>query len=216
MIGISQFTRKCHLVRATLEGVAFQTNDILALMRQDNSGIKVDGGMSCNDLLCQILADVSGADIVRPKMIEATALGAAMVAGYHSGLWKIFQDPEPEFESDKETPHMNGHSANGIIESITRRFSMTKRRFSLTRDHKNYEKHFDIFRPKLPDHVRLDRINTWKLAVSRSRKWIRVEKQEQKRVEYRRLSSLPFMMFVLLSFGTHILSQQLDQSFHVF
>ncbi|CAG2113371.1 unnamed protein product, partial [Medioppia subpectinata] len=51
IIGISQFSRKCHLVRATLEGVAFQTNDILALMRQDNSGIKVDGGMSANNLL---------------------------------------------------------------------------------------------------------------------------------------------------------------------
>ncbi len=203
-------------MRATLEGVAFQTNDILALMRQDRSGIKVDGGMSTSDLLCQILADISGGDIIRPKMTEASALGAAMVAGHHFGLWKIFNETDPESESESEKPYMNGHSGNGIIESITRRLSISKRRFSLSKESKNYGKNFDIFRPYLPDDVRLDRINTWKAAVSRCRKWIRVEKQEQKRVDYKRLSSLPLMMFVLLSFGTHILSQHLDNSFKAF
>lgn len=212
IIGISQFTRKCHLVRATLEGVAFQTNDILALMRQNRSGIKVDGGMSSNNLLCQILADVSGGDIVRPKMTEATALGAAMVAGYHTGLWKVFKDVESD--SDGEKGLMNGHSGNGFIESIARTINMSKRRFSLSRETKHYGRNYDVFRPKLAQDLRLDRINTWKLAVSRSRKWIRVEKQEQKRVDYKRWSSLPFMIFVMLSFGTHILSTHLETIFH--
>ena len=67
IIGVSQFSRKCHLVRATLEGVGFQANDILSMMRPSQSiGIKVDGGMSSNDLLCQFLADISGCRIVRP------------------------------------------------------------------------------------------------------------------------------------------------------
>ena len=113
IIGISQFSRKCHLVRATLEGVAFQTNDILALMRQDSSGIKVDGGMSSNDLLCQILSDISGAEIVRPKMTEATALGAAMTAGYHLGLWKVFSEPqESEISSESNAEKA---TANGVV-----------------------------------------------------------------------------------------------------
>ncbi|XP_054166277.1 glycerol kinase-like [Oppia nitens] len=231
IIGISQFSRKCHLVRATLEGVAFQTNDILMLMRPDNSGIKVDGGMSANNLLCQILADISGLDIVRPKFTEATALGAAMMAGHHMGLWKIIKETDSEIDSDHEmekTFIRNGKShdikpasgipankRNGLIRSISRRLSQStitrklERTFSLGRDIKIYDRNFDVFRPKLAAPVRLDRINTWKLAVSRSRKWIRVDKQEQKRTDYKRLSSIPFMLYVLMSFGTHILSQSL-------
>ena len=244
IIGISQFSRKCHLVRATLEGVAFQTNDILQMMRQDGLGLKVDGGMSSNDLLCQILADISGSDIIRPKMTEATALGAAMVAGYHCGyfhnLFQVSEASEAASESDNEaikTPmngnvvhheQTNGHSeqppqsptlrtfktANGIIRSISRRISSSsltrklERSFSISREHK-YDKNFDVFHPNMSDQTRQDRIKTWTAAVSRSRKWIRVEKQEQKRVEYKRLSSLPFMIYVLMSFGTYIVSEGL-------
>ncbi|CAG2174100.1 unnamed protein product, partial [Oppiella nova] len=225
IIGISQFSRKCHLVRATLEGVAFQTNDILALMRQDNSGIKVDGGMSANNLLCQILSDISGAEIVRPKMTEATALGAAMVAGYHLGIWKIFKEPESDVGSESETekPHINGYTngsvpkshRNGLIRAISRRLSQSsitrklERSFSISREPKLYDKNYDVFHPNMSEQLRQDRINTWKAAVSRSRKWIRVEKQEQKRVDYKRLSSIPFMLYVLFSFGTHILSESM-------
>ena len=54
------------------------------------NGVRVDGGMSSNDLLCQILADITGGQILRPKMTESTALGAAMVAGYQWGMWEKF------------------------------------------------------------------------------------------------------------------------------
>lgn len=81
LIGLSQFTRKAHLIRATLEAIAFQTTDILSLMRRDATGIMIDGGMACNDLLCQIMSDTTGIEIIRPQTIEATALGAAMLAG---------------------------------------------------------------------------------------------------------------------------------------
>ena len=214
-------------------------------MKQDANGIKVDGGMSSNDLLCQILADISGSDIVRPKMTEATALGAAMVAGYHLGYFQyLFKEPEVETasESDTEVPkspmngigghqRTNGHSdqslpqtptgrtfktANGLIRSISRRISSSsltrklERSFSISAGHKILtDKNYDIFHPKMSDKTREDRINTWRAAVSRSRKWIRVEKQEQKRVEYKRLSSIPFMLFALMSFGSYILSERL-------
>ena len=194
IIGVSQFSRKCHLVRATLEGIAFQSNDILAMMRQDRSGIKVDGGMSCNDLLCQMLADISGCQILRPKLTEATALGAAMVAGYHVGLWDILEEHNSHIQ-EPELPH------DGLIGQITRRLSFNKESIDNTR------KKYDIFWPKLAEHIRTDRINTWKMAVGRSRKWIRVEKQELKKINYKRLSALPFMFYVLMSFGTHIFSE---------
>jgi glycerol kinase len=159
------------------------------MMRQDRSGIKVDGGMSCNDLLCQMLADISGRQIFRPKSVEATALGAAMVAGYHVGLWDIKEHEEEE----------RRHSNSGLIGQITRTLSFNK-------ETNNNCHNFHIFWPNLDEQLRIDRINTWKMAVNRSRKWIRVEKQELRKVNYKRLSTLPFMFYVLLSFGTHILS----------
>lgn len=91
IIGISQFSRKCHLVRATLEGVAFQTHDILSLMNNPaNLGVRIDGGMSSNNILCQILANITGNQILRSKMSESTSFGAAMVASYPFGLWDSF------------------------------------------------------------------------------------------------------------------------------
>lgn len=226
--------------------------------------------MSSNDLLCQILADISGSEIVRPKMTEATALGAAMVAGYHMNYFQyLFKDMEAECTSESEseipkTPvngavvgheHTNGHATqtttqanqqihpmahpltpepstpppvktgrafrmpNGIIRSLTSRISSTslmmkttkkiERSFSLSREIRYDKKDYDMFHPVMSDSQRQDRINTWKAAVARSRKWIRVEKQEQKRIDYKRLSSVPFMLYVLMSFGTHILSERL-------
>lgn len=100
IIGISQFSRKCHLVRATLDGVAFQTNDILSLMNSGfHHGIRVDGGMSSNDLLCQILADVTGNVILRSKMAESSAFGAALVASHYCGLWDQLLRGKQELET---------------------------------------------------------------------------------------------------------------------
>lgn len=86
-IGLSQFSRREHLVRATLDSIAFQTNDILSLMRGVSSDLMIDGGVCKSDNLCQILADITGCDIVRPAMCETSALGAAMVAACGAGLW---------------------------------------------------------------------------------------------------------------------------------
>ena len=101
VIGLSGFTRKAHIIRATLEAIAFQTVDILTLMRRDTSGMMIDGGMSCNDLLCQILADFTGIEIIRGQTIEATALGAAMIAGNTAGFWAIKDGDDYDYNTEK-------------------------------------------------------------------------------------------------------------------
>ena len=91
VVGITRGCTKDHFVRATLESIAYQTADVLSAMEQD-SGIKlrsltVDGGASANDFLMQFQADVLGAEVLRPKCIETTALGAAYLAGLAVGYW---------------------------------------------------------------------------------------------------------------------------------
>jgi glycerol kinase len=80
-----------HLVRAALESVAYQTADLVAAMAGDGAGalaaLRVDGGMAANDWFCQFLADLLGLPVERPSQIEATALGAAMLAARASGMW---------------------------------------------------------------------------------------------------------------------------------
>eukprot|EP00794_Sanderia_malayensis_P019091 gene19091-21007_t len=90
IIGLTQFITKAHIVRAAMEAVCFQTKEILDAMNQD-SGIPlqlllVDGGMTVNDMLMQMQADLLGIDVLRPKMAETTALGAAIAAGAAKGI----------------------------------------------------------------------------------------------------------------------------------
>mgnify|MGYP001205246766 FL=1 len=91
LIGITQDTSRAHLVRATLEAIAYQTEDILALMRQDLSReielLRVDGGASRNDFLLQFQADISGLSVERSGEVESTVRGAAFLAGLRCGLW---------------------------------------------------------------------------------------------------------------------------------
>ena len=91
LLGITPGTTAAHIARATLEAIAFQTRDVSDAMTAD-SGIalqtlRVDGGAARNDLLMQIQADLIGVPVVRPKNIETTAVGAAMLAGLGNGLW---------------------------------------------------------------------------------------------------------------------------------
>jgi glycerol kinase len=90
--GLTRGTTAGHIARAALEGIAFQVADVLAVMKED-SGIaldelRVDGGASANNLLLQTQADFLGVPVVRPKVIETTALGAAYLAGLATGFWK--------------------------------------------------------------------------------------------------------------------------------
>lgn len=91
VVGITRGCTKEHFVRATLESIAYQTADVLAAMEQDSGislkSLTVDGGASANDFLMQFQADVIGTEVLRPKCIETTALGAAYLAGLAVGYW---------------------------------------------------------------------------------------------------------------------------------
>ena len=92
ILGITRGVNKYHIIRATLESIAYQVNDVLAAMKADSgielSSLKVDGGASANNLLMQMQADLLRIPVDRPAMVETTAFGAASLAGLACGLWR--------------------------------------------------------------------------------------------------------------------------------
>ncbi len=103
--GITRGTTKAHLARAALEGIALQNHDILDAMQEDSgrplASLKVDGGAAANNLLMQFQADVLGAEISRPQIIETTALGAAFLAGIGAGIWYSKSQIRQAWREDK-------------------------------------------------------------------------------------------------------------------
>ena len=91
VFGLTQDTGKAHLVKATLDALAYQTKDVLLAMEKDTeiklTKLKVDGGASANNLLMQFQADILNVPIERPKEIESTAMGVAYLAGIAAGIW---------------------------------------------------------------------------------------------------------------------------------
>lgn len=106
IVGITRGVNKRHLVRATLESLAYQTYDVLEAMEQDSGinlkALKVDGGASANDLLMQIQADINHGPVLRPVNRETTAMGAAYLAGIATGYWKGTDDVLANWQIDKE------------------------------------------------------------------------------------------------------------------
>ena len=92
IVGLTRGVNKYHIVRATLESIAYQTHDVIEAMEADSGirirALKVDGGASANDFLMQAQADIIDTQVVRPKMLESTAIGAAYLAGLAVGYWK--------------------------------------------------------------------------------------------------------------------------------
>jgi glycerol kinase len=92
MLGLTRGTSRAHIARAALESIAFQCADVLQAMQKDSgeklAELRVDGGAAANDLLMQFQADLLGVPVVRPKVLETTALGAAYLAGLTVNLWK--------------------------------------------------------------------------------------------------------------------------------
>ncbi|MEQ2371303.1 glycerol kinase GlpK [Blautia sp. CLA-JM-H16] len=92
IVGLTRGVNKYHIVRATLESLAYQVNDVLEAMKEDAGSeiavLRVDGGASANNLLLQIQADISNVAVERPECIETTALGAAYLAGLAVGFWE--------------------------------------------------------------------------------------------------------------------------------
>ena len=105
IVGISRGTTTAHIARAALEGIAFQTMDITAAMSRD-AGIplrelKVDGGASRNNLLMQFQADILGTRVIRPQVVETTAMGAAYLAGLAVGYWSGVDEIRKQWHVDR-------------------------------------------------------------------------------------------------------------------
>jgi len=110
--GLTRYVNKGHIARAVLEATAWQTREVLDAMNADSgvalTALKVDGGMVFNDTLMQFQADVLGVPVIRPKVAETTALGAAYAAGLAVGFWAEVEDLRENWAKDHEwTPKMD-------------------------------------------------------------------------------------------------------------
>ena len=117
IVGMTRGTRREHIVRATLEAIAYQTRDVAEAMAADSgielSALRVDGGAVKNNFLCQLQADIIGTDIVRPEVDETTALGAAYAAGLAVDYWESLDELRANWQVDREfTPEMDPATAD--------------------------------------------------------------------------------------------------------
>ncbi len=100
IIGLTRGTTRAHIVRATLEAIAFEVRDVLETM-PELASLRVDGGAAANDLLCQIQADQVGVPVERPTIVETTALGAAFLAGLGTGVWASTDELRDTWQLDR-------------------------------------------------------------------------------------------------------------------
>jgi len=131
IFGITRGTRADHLVRATLESICLQVNDLLTTMHRDTgkqiSSLRIDGGATANDLLVQLQADLSDIHIERPVNLETTALGAAYLAGLGIGLWKM-EDLRNSWKSDQNFDRkMHPNDAKKIISNWNKAVERSKK-----------------------------------------------------------------------------------------
>jgi glycerol kinase len=105
MAGLTRGTTSAHIARAALEGIAYQVADVLHSMEADAKiklkELRVDGGASTNNLLMQFQSDLLGVPVVRPRVSETTALGAAYLAGLAVGYWKDQQEIAAQWQVDR-------------------------------------------------------------------------------------------------------------------
>jgi glycerol kinase len=129
--GLTRYVNKGHIARAVLEATAWQTREVLDAMNSDSgvplTALKVDGGMVYNDLLMQFQADVLGVPVIRPKVAETTALGAAYAAGLAVGFWKEVEDLRANWQKDHEwKPKMDAETRETDLKlwkkAVTRTF----------------------------------------------------------------------------------------------
>ncbi|GAB4573816.1 MAG: glycerol kinase GlpK [Anaerolineae bacterium] len=131
IVGLTRYVNRGHFARATLEATAYQTREVLDAMNADSGvelkALKVDGGMVYNDLLMQFQADVLGVPVVRPKVAETTALGAAYAAGLAVGFWKNTDEMRQNWGMDKTwEPDPNSNAKTELFaqwkKAVTRTF----------------------------------------------------------------------------------------------
>jgi glycerol kinase len=119
IVGMTRGTEREHLVRATLESIAYQTRDVAEAMEADSgvetTSLRVDGGAVKNNFLCQLQSDIIQTDIVRPQVDETTALGSAYAAGLAVGYWDDLDSLRDNWQVDKEfNPEMDDADADSM------------------------------------------------------------------------------------------------------
>lgn len=106
LIGLTRGSHQAHIARAALEGIAFQVTDVLRAMQNDSKirlkELRVDGGASANNLLMQFQSDLLDVPVVRPKVLETTARGAAYLAGLAVGFWSDHKEIAAQWQKDQE------------------------------------------------------------------------------------------------------------------
>lgn len=122
LLGLTSFSTKAHIARAALEASAFQSQDLLDAMTRDSGvtlkSLRVDGGMTVNNVLMQFQADISGIPVTRPAVHETTALGAAFAAGLSVGYWSSLDALKALDHAGKSwQPHMDGSTRSGMMEA---------------------------------------------------------------------------------------------------
>ncbi|EMA23142.1 MULTISPECIES: glycerol kinase GlpK [Haloarcula] len=121
IVGMTRGTRKEHIVRATLESIAYQTRDLAEAMEEDSgvemTTLRVDGGAVKNNFLCQLQSDIIQTDIARPQVDETTALGSAYAAGLAVGYWDTVDELRDNWQVDKEfSPEMDAEKADKMYD----------------------------------------------------------------------------------------------------
>ena len=131
IVGMTRYVNKGHIARAALEATAYQTREVLDAMEKDSgvklTALKVDGGMVFNELLMQFQSDLVNVPVIRPKVAETTALGAAYAAGLAVGFWSSFDELRANWGKDKEwQPQMEAAKRNNLYagwkKAVTRTF----------------------------------------------------------------------------------------------
>jgi len=129
--GLTRGSSRAHIIRATLESLAFQTADVLRAMEKDSGislkNLKVDGGASANDFLMQFQSDILDRKVLRPKVVETTALGSAYLAGLAVGYWKNTEEIKNNVGIGKEfNPVMLEEDRKVVLDGWDKAISMIK------------------------------------------------------------------------------------------
>jgi glycerol kinase len=131
ILGLTRGATSAHIARAALESIAYQTAEVLEAMKNDAglglSELRVDGGAARNDLLMQFQADVLGVPVVRPRVYETTALGAAYLAGLAVGFWKTPAEIDSQWQAEKRfEPRMSRDQAQSLMHGWRKAVSRAK------------------------------------------------------------------------------------------
>lgn len=130
LVGITRGTTAAHIARAAVDSIAYQTLDVLKAMEADSglqiSELRVDGGATVNDQLMQFQADILQADVVRPKITETTALGAAYLAGLATGFWDGIETISEQWQQDRRfSPRISAEQVSHLLKGWQRAVSTT-------------------------------------------------------------------------------------------